>query len=286
MHSWEDRFNIEAGYIPIMKEGISGLLQKYDLKPGDFDKVVLYAYDVRRLRQVSKIIGFSPDQVQDPLLDNVGHTGTASVPMMLVNALETSKPDDRILVANYGDGIDAYILKVTENIRKIGLRKGVKGHLDSKMALPSYGKYVHFRNLMEWQSRFQPAKYASLSMSWRDRSWILGCKGSRCNNCGNICFPPQRICSWCHAKDNYVMERLSDRKGKLFSYSLDNLAVTIDPPTVISIVNLDGGGRFSTTMTDRIPEKLSTDMPVELTFRRFHDSKNIHNYFWKSRPVR
>lgn len=67
---------------------------------------------------------------------------------------------------------------------------------------------------------------------------------------------------------------------------MDNLAVSVDPPSVIAVVNLDGGGRFSTTLTDRDPEKVYPDMPVELTFRRVHEGQGIHNYFWKCRPIR
>ena len=97
---------------------------------------------------------------------------------------------------------------------------------------------------------------------------------------------PNRIPAGISSSENITAQAVSDKKGRLFSYSLDNIAVTVDPPTVISIIDLDNGGRFSTTMTDRVPEELETDMPVELTFRKFHDSKNIHNYFWKCRPIR
>jgi len=286
VQAWEDRFIIEHGYFDHLKEAISGLFQKYNVTSQDFAKVVFYAHDLRRHGEFAKRLGFTAAQVQDPLVAAIGHTGTASAPMTLVAALEEAKPGDRILFANYGDGADAFILRVTDQIEKLRERRGIKRNLASMMMLESYGKYLHFRNLMRWATRFEPPKYASLPMSWRDREWILSCKGSKCNSCGKIQFPPQRICSWCQAKDNFELVKLSNRKGTLFSYSLDNLAVTVDPPTAIAIVDLEGGGRFSTTMTDRVPEKITPDMPVELTFRRVHEAKNIHNYFWKCRPVR
>jgi uncharacterized OB-fold protein len=67
---------------------------------------------------------------------------------------------------------------------------------------------------------------------------------------------------------------------------MDNLGVTVDPPGVYAIVDLEGGGRFATILTDRDPEKVTPDMRVELTFRKFHEGQNIHNYFWKCRPIR
>ena len=286
IQAWEDRFIIEHGYLEHLTEVIAGLFKKYNTTSKDFTKVVFYAYDARRHTELARNLGFAPEQVQDPLLTKVGNTGAASTMMMLVAALEDSKPGDRILFANYGDGADAFILRVTDQIEGIRNRQGVKKNLDSKMMLPNYGKYLHFRDLMEWEFQYSMQKYASQPMSWRDRSWVLSCKGSRCKSCGNIIFPPQRICSWCQTKDNFEDVRLSDKKGTLFSYSLDNLAVSVDPPNVISIVDLEGGGRFSTVMTDRDPEKLTPDMPVELTFRFFHKSRGIRNYFWKCRPIR
>jgi 3-hydroxy-3-methylglutaryl CoA synthase len=287
VQTWESRFVITHGYLEHLVEMVGRLFEKYDVTPKDFTKVVVYAYDLRRHREVAKTVGFDPKtQVQDPLLTTVGNTGTASALMMLVAALEEAKPEDRILFLNYGDGADAFILKVTEEIERLRDRRGIKKHLASKMTLPNYGKYLHFRNLMQWERKRQPEKFATLTMSWRDRNWVLSCHGSKCRQCEKIQFPPQRVCAWCQAKDDFDEIQLSDKKGTLFTYSMDNLAVSVDPPTVIAVVNLEGGGRFSTTLTDRDPEKISPDMPVELTFRKVHEGKGMHNYFWKCRPIR
>jgi len=288
VQTWEDRFVITHGYLEHLVEVVSGLFKKYDLSPKDFNKAVFYAYDQRRHAELVRKLGFDiKTQVQDPLLTTVGNTGTASSLMMLVSALEGAKPGDRILFTSYGDGADAFILRVTDQIEKVRERRGIQRHLASKMMLPNYGKYLHFRDLMEWETERQPPEYAALTMSWRDRDWVLSCKGQKCRHCGGIQIPWQRVCSWCQAKDEFDEIPLSDKKGALFSYSLDNLAVfNPDRPNVIAVVDLDGGGRFYTTVTDRDPEKLSPDMPVELTFRRVHDAKGIHNYFWKCRPIR
>jgi len=287
IQAWEDRFIIEEGYLAHLVEAISGLFKKYNVTPKDFAKAVFYAYDSRRHAEIARRLGFDlKTQVQDPLLSAIGHTGTASALMMLVAALEEAKPGDRILFANYGDGADTFILRVTDQIEKVRDRRGIKRHLASKMMAPNYGKYLHFRNLMEWLPVRQPPKYAALTVSWRDRDWILSCRGYKCKHCGNIMFPPQRVCSYCQAKDDFEEVKLSDKKGTLFTYSLDNLGVTVDPPSVYAIVDLEGGGRFATILTDRDPEKITPDMRVELTFRNFHEGQNIHNYFWKCRPIR
>jgi len=286
IQTWEDRFVIEHGYLAHLKEIITELFKKYNMAPKDFNKAVFYAYDARRHVELAKKLGFSPEQVQDPLISTVGNTGAASTLMMLVAALEDSKPGDKILLANYGDGADAYILKVTDQIEKVRDRKGIKKNLASKMMLPNYGKYLHFRDMMKWQVGREPSKYASLTSSWRDRNWVLSGKGNRCKHCSGITFPPQRVCSWCQTKDEYEEVKLTDKKGILFTFSLDNLAVSIDPPTAIAIVDIEGGGRLSTILTDRDPDSLVPEMPVEFTFRRIHEGQGINNYFWKCRPVR
>ena len=49
--------------------------------------------------------------------------------------------------------------------------------------------------------------------------------------------------------------------------------------------DLEGGGRFYTQLTDGDPDALTFDLPVELTFRRFHEGGGLVNYFWKFRPL-
>ena len=55
----------------------------------------------------------------------------------------------------------------------------------------------------------------------------------------------------CQAKDDSQPFRLSDKKGTVFTYSMDYLAGTTDTPLVITVVNFEGGGRMLCMMTDR-----------------------------------
>jgi len=91
---------------------------------------------------------------------------------------------------------------------------------------------------------------------------------------------------YCQTKDNFEVIRLADKKGKLFSYSMDERAPITDPPNVIAAVNFDEGGRLFSNVTDRDITNIQVGMPVELTFRNMHDAQGVQNYFWKCRPVR
>lgn len=285
--TWEDRFVLGRGYHETTMQAVQGLLQKYNLKPADFSKAVIYGPNARSHTALVRALGFElKTQVQDPLLNTVGDTGAASAMMMLVAALEEAKPGDRILWASYGDGADAFMLKVEANIEKLGDRRGIKHHLTSKMMLPNYETYIRFRNLMEWEPQREPLAEGSLNVLWRESHAILRGRGQRCRKCGHVQFPMQRVCMWCQTKDDFDEVRLSDKKGTLFTFSMDERAVVPVLPNILCAADLDGGGRIYGQMTDRDPEKIEVGMPVELTFRKLNEAAGIQNYYWKVRPVR
>lgn len=285
--AWEDRFIIAEGYVLNTKEAVSNIMKKCGLTPKDINKAVFYAPDARRHAEMARELGFdTKTQVQDAMFDRLGNTGSAFGLMMLVAALESSKPGDRILFANYGDGCDAFILRVTEQIENIRDRRGIKVHLASKMPLPNYEKYLRFRQIIPVEAQAREAANAFPPVAWREREQLIRFHGSKCRQCGKIFHPMQRVCINCGAKDDYESVRLSDKKGTLYTYCIDNLALSGDPPTVVSKVHLDGTIGVYCLMTDRDTEKVKLDMPVEMTFRKMHDSGGMHTYYWKCRPVR
>jgi len=216
----------------------------------------------------------------------MGNTGTAFSPMMLVAALEQAKAGAKILWTNYSDGCDVYSLKVEDGISNITGRRGIQNHLESKMILPDYGKYLLFRNLVQVEQRREPDHPTAITMMWRETNQVTRFYGCKCNNCGTIQYPIQRVCTHCQTKDDFAEIRLSDKKGALFTYSINERALAIDPPVVLCIVDLDGGGRFYSNITDRDPENIEVGTRLEMTFRKIHDAGGFHNYFWKVRQIR
>jgi hydroxymethylglutaryl-CoA synthase len=286
LRTWEDRFILQHGYTEKITAAIKGLLKKSGASMGDFTKVVFYGPDGRSHGRLAKSLKLEDSQVQSAMFGALGNTGAAFAPMMLIAALEEAKAGDKILLANYGDGADAMILQVTDQIEKIRDRRGIKKHLDSKMQIANYEKYVRFRNLMQGEADRRPQYISSLPMMWRDRNQVIPLHGGRCRKCGELQFPIQRVCAYCQNKDDYDEVRISDKKAVIFTFSMDERAVEVDPPRVWTICDLDGGGRFYCQMTDRDTSTVSIDMKVEFTFRKIHDGAGVHNYFWKSRPAR
>jgi 3-hydroxy-3-methylglutaryl CoA synthase/uncharacterized OB-fold protein len=290
VQSWEDRFVIEHGYTENMEKAISALLRKKALSVKDITKAVLYAPTSRAQQGLARRLGFDvKTQLQALFISNVGISGCAHVLLMLVAALEEAKAGDKILVASYGSGCDAFLLGVTEEIGRLnGNRRGVKGHLDSKRPLCSYARYLSYRGLLEPQPGEPFRLFPAATTSWRERNWAIRMHGSKCKNCGTVTFPIERVCYNCRSKDNFEEVRLSDRKARVFTFTLDNLAGRSDDPTIPQIgVEFDyESARAYLPMTDCDPGEVKVDMPVEMTFRRLYEGAGMYNYFWKCRPIR
>jgi uncharacterized OB-fold protein len=238
---------------------------------------------------LAQVLGFDPkSQVVDPLLGQVGDCGAAHPLMLLVSALEAAKPGDMILLGAYGNGAEAFLFKVTGEISQLKARRGIKGWLQSKLPLPTYEKYLSYRGVLETQPGDPFRLLPSATSYWRDISSILRFHGSKCKDCGTLAFPIQRVCYSCRTKDSFDEVRLSDKKAKVFTFSLDNLAGRSDDPVVVqSVVESEvDQARIYCMMTDCRPKEVKVGMTVEFTFRRIYEGAGFQNYFWKCRPVR
>ena len=282
VRQFSTKFNSQFGYSANMVEAVSGLLKKSGAQPGDITRACLYAPDPRSLLGVAKELKLdAKTQLQDPLFLGVGDTGTPLSLMMLVNALEKSRAGDTILVASYGDGSDAMLFKVTDNIETISHRRGIDAYLKNKMSIGNYEKYVRYRNLMQ---KDKGTPFSSATLLWRERKQNLSLYGVKCGNCGQAQYPMNRVCLKCGKRDK--MEELKmARKGKVFTFTLDYLASGPELPVPRTVIDLEEGGRIFLQMTDCDPQIVKIDTPVELTFRKIHEGGGFKNYYWKSRPV-
>ena len=113
--------------------------------------------------------------------------------------------------------------------------------------------------------------------------WING-KAEKCNNCGAVQYPVRRICWKCKAKDD-MSDYVLGNTGDVYTFTKDYLPPNPHPPTTMVSVDLDGGGRFYTQLTDCDPENVEVGMKVQFTLRRLHSGGGFHNYFWKFRPL-
>lgn len=290
---WEDRWIRDEAYNKFIPEAISNLAKKCNLTPKNIAKAgypCLYSADHAN---IGKRVGLEPAQVQEHLFNTVGNSGTAYPFILLVGALEDANPKDNLVIASFGNGSEALLFQTTEKIVDMkDKRRGVKKHLALKQMLPSYEKYATFRNIIDVEKgvRGGTVPWEQKSLSWRYRDSLLGLVGSKCKRCSTAQFPPQIVCVNPNCKAVHEMEpyRFSDKKGKLFTYTGDSLAFSLNPPAVYGAVDFDGGGRYWFDLTDCTLDSLKVGMPVEMCLRRkFVDEKmGTYFYFWKAVPIR
>jgi 3-hydroxy-3-methylglutaryl CoA synthase/uncharacterized OB-fold protein len=282
-HSWEDRFVTQEGYAPRIQEAVEALIAKLGRAKNDYARYALYAPDKRSHAGAARALGIAPEQIQDPLFGRLGNTGAAFAPIQLAAALETAAAGDRILVASYGDGAEALSFEVTEAAQKLDPPRGVSWHLDRRRTVASYNHYLAARGLgpREWASENGPG--LSATIHFRERDDDIAFRGQVCQKCNSIQFPAQPVCETCFARDEFDPTRLADRWGRVVTYTFDYFFPTPDPPTVVSVVDIDGA-RVHIQVADCPPEEVEIGMELEFSFRRIHEAGGRPNYFWKGVP--
>ena len=289
--AWEERWLRDEGFVKFIPQVIKGLLDKYGLKISDFAKIIYPCPYGNVHASIGKIAGAGPEQLQDNLVASVGDTGAAHPLLMLAAALEEAKPGDRLLVIGYGNGCDALIFRVTDDIEKsrAGMaRKGVKGYLARRRELNSYEKYAAFQGILplDLGIRGEDIPPTAFSMLWREKKAVLSLSGSKCRACGTPQFPSQRVCvnPECGVIDDMEEYNFAWKQGSVFTFTADNLAVSGEPPAIYGIVNFEGGGRYWFDFTDCDLKEVKVDAPVVMSFRRKYldRGRGVHGYFWKA----
>ncbi len=274
------RYSRSEDYARNMKEAVEGLFVEGGFKPGDFSKAVLFSPDPRSHGILAKSLGLTPEQVQDPLLDRTGIIGSGHGLMMLSATLDQAKPDDLILFANYGDGADAFALKVTDAIENKGSLSEIE---KERRSISSYTKYLSFRDLVG--SHEPSTTFSAIPLLRREEELSIRLHGKKCRECGTVMTLDIQTCPHCRTAEEFEDIKLSKR-GKIVTYSQEYYYPTPEPPVTMAVVDLEGGGRILAQMTDSTADEVKVDMPVEMTFRKLHEGGGFINYSWKCRPVR
>ncbi|AOE86788.1 OB-fold domain-containing protein [Pseudomonas sp. TCU-HL1] len=241
--------------------------------------------------QVAIACGLRADSVVDELAEQVGHTGVGHGLLMLAQVLEHAEPGQLILLAQFGSGARAFVLRVTEEIRRFKPRCGVAGWLERGREETSYTRYLAYKGQLQLERgvRGEQDKKTALSTAYRHRRAILGLVAGRCRVSGDVHFPPSRFSYTPDAPqlDSQEPYPLADRPGRVLSWSAESLSSYMAPPHHYGQIDFEGGGRVLMEFTDVARGDVETGMSVEMVFRikDIDELRGFKRYFWKATPV-
>ncbi len=290
-YNWEERWIRDEGYSKIIPEAVTGLLKKLNMTMDQVDRLVYPCFFKAEHANIAKKLGAAKEKVINNLHEVCGETGCAHPLLMLTKALDEAKPGDRILMASFGQGCNAFLFEVTEKIEQLPERDKFKGTLELKETTDNYSKFLVFRNLInpEMGIRAESPTQTALTVLWRRRKMLLGLVGGKCRECGTAQFPKTQVCvnpacTARHSQDDY---EFADVPAKIKTFTGDLLAVSLEPPHKYGMIQFEGGGRFMADYTDCKQEDLKVGLPVRMVFRKRTEDKDrgFVNYFWKATPV-
>jgi uncharacterized OB-fold protein len=195
------------------------------------------------------------------------------------------------MVVSFGSGCDALYFEVTDKINDLKNVKAVSSNLAKRANLDQYSKYLAWRHIVPIDTGIRGEEDLSSrwSFMWRYSKAILGFCGTKCKKCGTPQFPPQRVCvkPSCGAIDDMEDYNFSPKKGKIGSFTGDQLAASLNPPQIYGNIFIEGGGKVMMNFTDCDLESVKVGMPLYFSFRikYFDERRDIYRYFWKAIPI-
>lgn len=283
--TWEERFG-EVVYAPLMEQAWTAALADTGLVADDIHTLVVVGTHARAVaRNVGKL-GVAAERIGNDLSESVGNTGTAHPLLVLAAAIETAGPGEAIAIMALADGVDVLVVRTTEAIGSYTPARPVASQIAGGAPI-DYAKFLSWRGMVaiEPPNRPLPNRPSAAAAHRRD-DWKFGFVGSRDRSSGMVHLPPARVSEKGGAVDDMDEVPMADVHGTVVSFTVDKLVYSPSPPVVFAVVDFDGGGRVPLELTDVDADEVEVGMRVEPTFRRLFTADEIHNYFWKVRPVR
>lgn len=136
------RFTGGPAYFAHIAGAVTGLLEKLDRQPSDFDKAVFHMPNGRFPREIARVLGFTHDQIESSLVvSELGNSYAACAFMGLAATLDFAEPGERILLASYGSGAGSDALAFTVTNRLSSVRKNLRDAM-KRQRLIDYSTYL------------------------------------------------------------------------------------------------------------------------------------------------
>lgn len=284
-YGWEERWVRDEGYLKIAAATLKSCLDGAGVAAAAVAHFALPASLARVNEAVAKRLGLAAGSLVATEHETAGDLGCAQPLAMLDLALRAAKPGALVLVAAFGSGCDALLLRRTE----VPCPGDVPG---AGRTETSYLKYLSFTGQidLEWGMRAEADNKTALSAAWRDHERLAAFEAGRCSRCGTVQFPRTAVCVNPECGGEHTLEpvNLAERPAKVLSHTSDYLAYTPHPPFQFGHVDFDGGGRVLMEFADTDPGELGVGLPLRMVYRikDFDRLRGFRRYFWKATPVR
>jgi 3-hydroxy-3-methylglutaryl CoA synthase len=291
-YGWEERWIRDEGIVKLVPPAIRQALQVSGLNASDVTHFCFPSTFAGMAATLAKMVGIAPEAVRDNLALTLGEAGCAQGPLMLAHALEQAKPGEVILVAQFGQGAEALVFRVGDDVEQAQPARGVTGALADRKDETNYLKFLTFNGLVEWDKGMRAEKdnKTALTTLYRNQDQILGLVGGRCRETGVVQFPRTRISVAPNnpAVDTQEPYRFAERSASVLSYSADYLTFSMSPPNHYGMIVFEGGGRIMMDITDVEPGEVDSGLPVKMVFRikDVDEKRGFVRYFWKAAPDR
>jgi len=123
---------------------------------------------------------------------------------------------------------------------------------------------------------------------WRLREQRYHLTGTKCQSCGDLSFPPRKICPKCHSRkmNDYSFQK----RGVIYSFTTIYQATEqfeYNVPYTVAIIELEKGVKVTAQLTDIRNTEIEIGMPVEMVIRKIYEEgdKGPIHYGYKFRPL-
>jgi 3-hydroxy-3-methylglutaryl CoA synthase len=281
---WEERFG-ETKYVPLGDRAFKAALERAEIGAADVDVLAVTGMHARAAKALAGKLGATNAKAADDLTATVGNTGTAHAALVLAHALESATAGQVIALVVLADGVEVLLFRVTDAIAGYRAHRTVASQVAGGAEI-AYGKFLSWKGqaTLEPPRRPEPDRI-SASVAGRTEDYKYGFVGSKDRSSGALHLPPARVSREGGTIDDMDSVPMADVLGTIQIITIDRIAYSPSPPITFAIVDFDGGGRLPVEMTDCNGDDLRIGDRVEMTFRKLFTADDIHNYFWKARPV-
>lgn len=279
--TWEERFLLD-----VYNTGLEQALQALVPDDSDMPTTTIVASPVQRVAQsfARRCAGGGSSSLQVEHARRVGYCGAAELSTLLAEALDRTHAGDTILALSAIGGVDGMLVRV---LRDGPLADSRAPRCGTPVVEVPYLRYLAWRGLIDREGARRPERSTtSLTAATRSHDWKFALTGSRCERCGFVQLPRERVCAGCRAVDASASYSVANCLGTVVSVSTDTLSDSpVDAPRA-GVVDFDGGGRMSVEFTDAEGADIGPGSRVSMSFRRTSTIRGLPDYFWRARPVR